>query len=90
MFGTSSARFAATSRNPVPTVCGRGSNAASCLRSRREREKKKLHERELIEQLQKYEALMTKHGVSFEPVLEGDGADLDADLESTASPRDGK
>ncbi|KAJ5105093.1 hypothetical protein NUU61_002440 [Penicillium alfredii] len=81
--------------------CDQQKPCSNCVRARIEcrivppqptrKRKKKLHEQELIEQLQKKkEALMTKHGVSFKLVLEGDGADLDADLESTASPRDGK
>lgn len=44
-----------------------------------QRREKKLHERDLIERLKKYEALMSKHGIDFESVLndEDENAGLD-------------
>jgi len=53
------------------------------------RRKKKPHERDLIDRLRKYEALLSQHGVNFEPIAHdlkhGDNGDDVADLEQDLS-----
>ena len=72
--------------------CDQQKPCANCVRAQVEcgvvppqpvrRRKKKLHERDLVERLKKYESLMIQNGINFDSVLEGgdENADLDTDL----------
>ncbi|KJK64293.1 specific transcription factor domain protein [Aspergillus parasiticus SU-1] len=55
------------------------------------RRRKKLHERDLIDRLRKYEALMSQHGISFDSVLEGeDGvANIEHDYDGLGTAAEG-
>ncbi len=58
--------------------CDKNKPCANCVKANVEcrvvppqpprRRKKKPHERELVERLKKYEALLNQHGVTFEPI----------------------
>lgn len=85
--------------------CDRQKPCANCVRARVEcrvvppqpprRRKKKPQERDLVNQLRKYEALLSQHGISFDPIAHDlkssshadDVADLEQDLSGLkASP----
>lgn len=52
------------------------------------RRKKKLHERDLLERLKRYENIMTQNGVNFESALDG-GHDVVGWEDETGSPSPG-
>ena len=77
--------------------CDKNKPCANCVKAKVEcfvvpphpprRRKKRLQERDLIDRLKKYEALLSEHGVKFEPMgheLRSDGPPVDAveDLEN--------
>lgn len=79
--------------------CDKQKPCANCVKAQVEcrvvppqpprRRKKKPHERDLIERLKKYEALMSQHGVAFDPIGHDfkppDGTDDVTDLEQDLS-----
>lgn len=72
--------------------CDQQKPCSNCIRAQVEckvvapqparRRKKKSHERDLIERLKKYEALMTQHGIDFDSV--GDVGDETAEVDTDA------
>lgn len=50
------------------------------------RKKRKFYEEDLVDRLQKYEALMTRKGVDFSSILDGDGTRNEAENSTTATP----
>jgi len=71
--------------------CDQQKPCSNCIRAQAEckvvapqlvrRRKKKLHERDLIERLKKYEALMTQHGINFDSAgeVEDEAAEFETD-----------
>ncbi|KAJ5136070.1 hypothetical protein N7448_004624 [Penicillium atrosanguineum] len=75
--------------------CDQQKPCSNCIRAQVEckvvapqparRRKKKLHERDLIERLKKYEALMTQHGIDFDSV--GDVGDEATEADTNAGEK---